>query len=577
MKRRDPDRRAHDQTRLSSSCGIPLVLNVVPIKSRRSVKSSLISYGFRLTKTAKFKRKLAEEKSPLELALETKRQQCDEQQRKNTNLTEEYERERKMGSELRTALEERYLAIRTVESDLEERRRTFDRDLEDLTREKEAWGSKQVEHERALEEIGECSSAEKASLLEKHRVIFVALASKNSGLVRTLESKQAECTAREQKFQAVSTHAASSQAFSKEALRVSNGKIIAKQADLDKLQQHLDTLDSESSAKIKSLAQELRIATDNLSTSQNVRAVLTLNLQEDSAKIQELQRNLDETNDRRKRLVSAMKEILEGVLSQARAATDARDQLAQDLEHNQANQRRLSQIEREPNPTKNAAKYQGPPMSFSPGELNLTSSVPLRKASTDFRVRPHTPGTRLSTRIPVTPQKGHNPPPHGTNESETQVCLRHMSTFTPPSNRPRLNTLSPIGIIGQTAETQFLEDCNIPQIPEFSITRSAPGVDANGFSVSIFTGVVCVGETPPITPPRMGIWPALFAPRTDPITVNETSHIRSFMCGRGCRAKTSVLKSQRKPNAESKKRWKTDQYSEKLKGEAGLGKPTAVI
>jgi hypothetical protein len=34
-------------------------------------------------------------------------------------------------------LEERYFAIRTVESNLEERRRTFDRVLEDLTREKE--------------------------------------------------------------------------------------------------------------------------------------------------------------------------------------------------------------------------------------------------------------------------------------------------------------------------------------------------------------------------------------------------------------------------------------------------------
>jgi hypothetical protein len=46
--------------------------------------------------------KLSEEKSTLELALETTRQQCDEQQRKNADLTEEYEKERKMGSELRT-------------------------------------------------------------------------------------------------------------------------------------------------------------------------------------------------------------------------------------------------------------------------------------------------------------------------------------------------------------------------------------------------------------------------------------------------------------------------------------------
>jgi hypothetical protein len=47
-------------------------------------------------------KKLAEEKSTLELALETTRQQCDEQQRNNTNLTEEYERQHKMGSEPRT-------------------------------------------------------------------------------------------------------------------------------------------------------------------------------------------------------------------------------------------------------------------------------------------------------------------------------------------------------------------------------------------------------------------------------------------------------------------------------------------
>ncbi|KAJ7924058.1 hypothetical protein B0H13DRAFT_2315880 [Mycena leptocephala] len=35
----------------------------------------------------------------------------------------------------------------------------------------------------------------------------------------------------------------------------------------------------------------------------------------------------------------------------------------------------------------------------------------------DFR--PHTPGTRLSTRIPATPQKGHNPPPHTPFEPST--------------------------------------------------------------------------------------------------------------------------------------------------------------
>ncbi|KAJ7867285.1 hypothetical protein B0H13DRAFT_1897649 [Mycena leptocephala] len=324
--------------------------------------------------------KLSEEKSTLELALETTRQQCDEQQRKNTDITEEYERERKMGSELRTlqALEERYLAIRTVESDLKERRRTSDRDLETLTRQKEEWGLKQAEHERAIEEIREGSAAAITSLQEKHSVTLAALASKNSGLVRTLQSTQAECTTLEQKFQALSAHAAASQSSFKEALRVSNGKVIAKQADLDKLQQQLDTLGSQSGAKIRSLEQELQISTTNLSTSRHARALMTRSMLEDSTKIRELQQNLDGSIDRQKKLASTLNEKLETASSQLRAAREARDQLAQDLECSQANERRL---------TERLTYRAGLTDSSSSGALDLASPVPLRKAPSVNHVR----------------------------------------------------------------------------------------------------------------------------------------------------------------------------------------------
>ncbi|KAJ6449501.1 hypothetical protein C8R47DRAFT_1084704 [Mycena vitilis] len=51
------------------------------------------------------------------------------------------------------ALEERYLSIRTVESELEEKRRTYDRDLQDLTTQREAGDSKRGGYERTLGDV----------------------------------------------------------------------------------------------------------------------------------------------------------------------------------------------------------------------------------------------------------------------------------------------------------------------------------------------------------------------------------------------------------------------------------------
>ncbi|KAJ7664599.1 hypothetical protein DFH06DRAFT_1188180 [Mycena polygramma] len=364
--------------------------------------------------------KLREGKDTAERVLETKENEF-------KALTADFERERKMGSELRTALEEHYLSIRTVESELEEKRRTYDRDLQDLTAQKEACSLNGTDYKRTLEEIqGRYAAvvAEKDALQEKHRETLAALASKNHSLVRTVETKQAEFTTLEQRFQALSKHTSASTAQSKslfkEALSASNAKVVAKQQEIDKLA-------NDSNARINALEEKLHVMEEHLSAAESGRMQLSRQAEIDSAQIRNLELDLQDTVERKERLRDRMYKKLEAADS---ALKQVHDQLSEDLERSQMNEKRLEDEnralrERERTSTQHKACHVRP-----------------------WQANPLYNGQMWSSR-------GTPYPRDVTPESERASYLKCMYNLEVPVDRPRFYTISSIGRVSDT-ETAFV-------------------------------------------------------------------------------------------------------------------------
>ncbi|KAJ7433288.1 hypothetical protein B0H11DRAFT_2122343 [Mycena galericulata] len=225
-----------------------------------------------------------------------------------SDLRDEYDRERKIGSELRTALEERYISIRTQETDLEARRRAYDKDLE--------------EHKPSIEALTAESSNDESALAE---------------LRQRFDAVEAEKTALEAasiRFQALTLHTSAAatqrQTLFKETLSISNGKVIAKQAEFDKLAR-------ESTTTIRALQQSLEDAQADASAAENERSKLTHELE--SAR--RLEFELDD-DVRRERTISArLSEKLKQMETSAAVAADqARLSLEQEVSHFRAAEER---------------------------------------------------------------------------------------------------------------------------------------------------------------------------------------------------------------------------------------------
>ncbi|KAJ6501197.1 hypothetical protein C8R47DRAFT_1255733 [Mycena vitilis] len=194
-------------------------------------------------------------------------------------------------------LEERYLSIRTVELELDEKRRTYDWDLQELTTQREAWGLQQTRHERTLEDIQGRDTAvvaQKDALQEKHRETLAAFASKNRALVRTVETKQAEFTTLEQRYQALSKHTSASTTQSKSLFK-----------------------------------EKLRVVEDQLSAAECSGMQLARQAEIDLAQIRDLELDLEDAVDSERRLRDRMDEKLEAADS---ALKQVHGPLSEDLE-----------------------------------------------------------------------------------------------------------------------------------------------------------------------------------------------------------------------------------------------------
>ncbi|KAJ6458071.1 hypothetical protein C8R47DRAFT_1246855 [Mycena vitilis] len=192
-----------------------------------------------------------------------------------------------------------------------------------------AWGLQQTRHERTLEDIqGRYTAvvAQKDALQEKHRETLAAFTSKNHALVRTVETKQAEFTTLEQRYQALSKHTSASTTQSKslfkEALSASNAKVVAKQQELDRLA-------NDSNIRINGLEEKLCVVEDQLSAAECSGMQLARQAEIDLAQIRDLELHLDDAVDSERRLRDRMDEKLEAADS---ALKQVHGPLSEDLE-----------------------------------------------------------------------------------------------------------------------------------------------------------------------------------------------------------------------------------------------------